>query len=53
MMRDLAHIGEYTKLNNISFRLLKRILPGAYTFILQGTRYVPNRLLHAKKNHWS
>ncbi|NYT52841.1 MAG: threonylcarbamoyl-AMP synthase [Candidatus Vesicomyosocius endoextente] len=49
MMRDLAHIGEYAKLDNISFRLLKRILPGAYTFILQGTRDVPNRLLHAKK----
>ncbi len=49
MMRDLAHIGEYAKLDNISFRLLKRILPGSYTFILQGTRDVPNRLLHAKK----
>ncbi len=49
MMRDLAHIGEYAKLDNTSFRLLKKILPGAYTFILQGARDVPNRLLHAKK----
>lgn len=49
MMRNLAHIGEYAKLDNNTFRLLKKILPGAYTFILQGTRDVPNRLLHAKK----
>ncbi len=49
MMRDLAHIGEYAKLDNAAFRLLKKILPGAYTFILQGARDVPNRLLHAKK----
>jgi tRNA threonylcarbamoyl adenosine modification protein (Sua5/YciO/YrdC/YwlC family) len=49
MMRDLSHIGEYAKLDNNAFRLLKKILPGAYTFILQGTHDVPNRLLHAKK----
>lgn len=49
MMRDLSHIGEYAKLDNATFRLLKKILPGAYTFILEGTRDVPNRLLHPKK----
>lgn len=49
MMRDLSHIGEYAKLNNNTFRLLKKILPGPYTFILQGTRSVPKRLLHPKK----
>ncbi len=49
MMRDLSHIGEYAKLDNTTFRLLKKILPGAYTFILEGTRDVPNRLLQPKK----
>jgi tRNA threonylcarbamoyl adenosine modification protein (Sua5/YciO/YrdC/YwlC family) len=49
MMRDLAHIGEYAKLDNNAFRLLKKILPGAYTFILEGTRDVPKRLMHEKK----
>jgi tRNA threonylcarbamoyl adenosine modification protein (Sua5/YciO/YrdC/YwlC family) len=49
MMRDLSHIGEYAKLDNNAFRLLKKILPGAYTFILAGTRDVPKRLLHPKK----
>jgi tRNA A37 threonylcarbamoyladenosine synthetase subunit TsaC/SUA5/YrdC len=36
-------------LDNNAFRLLKKVLPGAYTFILQGTRDVPKRLLHPKK----
>ncbi len=49
MMRDLSHIGEYAKLDNNAFRLLKKILPGAYTFVLEGTRDVPKRLLHEKK----
>ncbi len=49
MMRDLSHIGEYAKLDNNAFRLLKKTLPGAYTFILQGTKDVPKRLLHEKK----
>ena len=49
MMKDLAHIGEYAKLDNNAFRLLKKILPGSYTFILEGTRDVPKRLLHEKK----
>lgn len=49
MMRDLSHIGEYAKLDNNAFRLLKKVLPGAYTFILEGTRDVPKRLLHPKK----
>ncbi len=49
MMRDLAHIGEYAKLDNNAFRLLKKILPGAYTFIFEGSRNTPKRLLHEKK----
>jgi tRNA threonylcarbamoyl adenosine modification protein (Sua5/YciO/YrdC/YwlC family) len=49
MMRDMTHIGEYAKLNNNAFRLLKKILPGAYTFILESTKEVPRRLLHDKK----
>ncbi len=49
MMRDLSHIGEYAKLDNNAFRLLKKSLPGAYTFILEGMHNVPKRLLHDKK----
>ena len=49
MMKDLSHIGEYAKLNNSGFRLLKKILPGAYTFILPATKEVPRRLQHPKR----
>ena len=52
MMKDLSHVGEYAKLNNSAFRLMKKILPGAYTFILEGAREVPNRFVaRKKKNH--
>jgi len=49
MMKDLSHVGEYAKLSNSAFRLMKKILPGSYTFILEGTREVPKRLLHEKR----
>ena len=48
MLKDLSHLGEYARLDNSSFRLLKKILPGAYTFILEGVKDIPNRLLKEK-----
>ncbi|MDC0198015.1 L-threonylcarbamoyladenylate synthase [Candidatus Thioglobus sp.] len=49
MLKDLSHVGEYAKLNNSGFRLLKKILPGPYTFILEGTKDIPNRLLNGNR----
>ena len=49
MLKDLSHVGEYAKLNNSGFRLLKKILPGAYTFILEGAKDIPNRLLNGTR----
>jgi tRNA threonylcarbamoyl adenosine modification protein (Sua5/YciO/YrdC/YwlC family) len=49
MLKDLSHVGEYAKLNNSAFRLLKKILPGAYTFILEGAKDIPNRLLNGNR----
>ena len=49
MCRDLSEIGTYAKVDNSVFRLLKAHTPGPYTFILPGTREVPKRLLHPKK----
>ena len=49
MLKDLSHVGEYAKLNNAGFRLLKKLLPGAYTFILEGTKDIPNRLLNGNR----
>jgi tRNA threonylcarbamoyl adenosine modification protein (Sua5/YciO/YrdC/YwlC family) len=47
--RDLAEIGQYAKVDNTQFRLLKATTPGSYTFILQATREVPKRLLHPSR----
>jgi tRNA threonylcarbamoyl adenosine modification protein (Sua5/YciO/YrdC/YwlC family) len=47
--RDLAEIGQYARVDNARFRLLKATTPGSYTFILQATREVPKRLLHPSR----
>lgn len=35
---DLSHISEYAKVSNSAFRLMKHLIPGPYTFILQASR---------------
>jgi tRNA threonylcarbamoyl adenosine modification protein (Sua5/YciO/YrdC/YwlC family) len=46
---DLSHISEYAKqLNTETFKLMKRALPGPYTFILNASNSVP-KILNAKK----
>lgn len=47
--RDLAEIGTYGRVDNTAYRLLKTHTPGAFTFILDGTRDVPRRLMNPKK----
>lgn len=46
---DLSHISEYTRhLDTPIFKLMKKALPGPYTFILQSSSKVP-KILNAKK----
>lgn len=47
--RNLSEIATYAHVDNTQFRFLKAYTPGAYTFILNGTKEVPRRLLHAKR----
>jgi tRNA threonylcarbamoyl adenosine modification protein (Sua5/YciO/YrdC/YwlC family) len=47
--RDLSEIATYAKVDNSTYRLLKLLTPGAYTFILDATREVPRRLQHPKR----
>lgn len=49
LCRDLSEISGYAKVENDSYRLLKNLTPGAYTFILQATKEVPKRLQHPKR----
>ena len=49
MCRDLSVISTYAKVDNSSYRLLKSLTPGAYTFILKATHEVPRRLQNPKR----
>jgi tRNA threonylcarbamoyl adenosine modification protein (Sua5/YciO/YrdC/YwlC family) len=42
---DLKDISLYTKVSNYAYKTMKRLLPGPYTFILEGTRLVPKIML--------
>ncbi|MBM5570643.1 MULTISPECIES: L-threonylcarbamoyladenylate synthase [Deefgea] len=47
--RDLSQLGNYARVDNQAFRLLKAATPGSYTFILLATKEVPRRVSHPKK----
>jgi tRNA threonylcarbamoyl adenosine modification protein (Sua5/YciO/YrdC/YwlC family) len=47
---DLSELGKYARVDNLAFRIVKQGTPGPYTFILEGTREVPKRLLHPKRS---
>ena len=47
--RDFAQLGQFVKVSNSVFRLVKAATPGSYTFILPATKEVPRQLLHPKK----
>ena len=49
LCRDLSEISTYAKVDNTAYRFLKAHTPGANTFILNGTREVPRRLMHPKR----
>lgn len=47
---DLSHLSEYTKaIPNHVFRIMKKALPGPYTFILEANNNVPKLLKQNKK----
>jgi tRNA threonylcarbamoyl adenosine modification protein (Sua5/YciO/YrdC/YwlC family) len=47
--RDLSEISTYARVSDSSFRILKQLTPGPYTFLLTASREVPRRLVHPKK----
>lgn len=48
MCRDLSEISTYALVDDARFRLLKRVTPGSYTFILPARRQVPRRVTRRK-----
>ncbi len=49
LCRDLTHIANYAKVSNLQYRMLKSVLPGPYTFILEASKEVPRRVSHPSK----
>lgn len=47
--RDLAEIGQFARVDNKQYRLLKLATPGPWTFILEATRDVPRRVSHPSR----
>ncbi|HEY7957861.1 MAG: L-threonylcarbamoyladenylate synthase [Polyangia bacterium] len=48
LCHDLSDVARYTVVEQDAYRLLKRALPGPYTFILKATREVPKNL-HSRR----
>ncbi|MCZ6526698.1 MAG: L-threonylcarbamoyladenylate synthase [Gammaproteobacteria bacterium] len=46
---NLSDISTYARLDNTAFRLIKRLTPGPYTFLLKATKDVPKRLWHPQR----
>lgn len=46
---DLTHISRFARVSNVAYRILKRFLPGPYTFVLEANSEVPKMLLTKQK----
>jgi tRNA threonylcarbamoyl adenosine modification protein (Sua5/YciO/YrdC/YwlC family) len=46
---DLKNISRYAKVSNYAYKTMKRLLPGPYTFILDGSNQVPKMMLTKRK----
>jgi tRNA threonylcarbamoyl adenosine modification protein (Sua5/YciO/YrdC/YwlC family) len=46
---DLSHIADYARVGNQAFKLMKKLLPGPYTFLLEASGNVPKLLNTNKK----
>lgn len=45
----LKEISRYAKVSNSAYKTMKRLLPGPYTFVLDGTKLVPKIMLTNRK----
>ncbi|MBW1805534.1 MAG: threonylcarbamoyl-AMP synthase [Deltaproteobacteria bacterium] len=46
----LKEISRYAQVSNYAYKTMKRLLPGPYTFILEGTKLVPKIMLTKRKS---
>ena len=46
---SLKNISHYAKVTNYAYKTMRRLLPGPYTFVLEGSRLVPKIMLTKRK----
>lgn len=46
---SLKEISKYAKVSDYSYKTMRKLLPGPYTFILEGTKLVPKIMLTKRK----
>jgi tRNA threonylcarbamoyl adenosine modification protein (Sua5/YciO/YrdC/YwlC family) len=46
---DLSDVANYAQVSNFAFKIMRRHLPGPYTFVLEATRVVPDLLTTRQK----
>ena len=46
---DLSNISRHAYVDDFAYRIMKRLIPGPYTFVLRATREVPKILLRKQK----
>jgi len=46
---DFHELSKYAQISNLAYKVMRRLLPGPYTFILPGTRILPKITLSKRK----
>ena len=49
VFHDIAQVAEYCRVDNATFRILKRNLPGPFTFLLPASSRVPDKALERRR----
>lgn len=49
VVADLADVTRYAKVSNFQYRVLKKLTPGPFTFVLEATRLVPEVMTTKQK----
>jgi tRNA threonylcarbamoyl adenosine modification protein (Sua5/YciO/YrdC/YwlC family) len=46
---NIGQAAQYARIDDMRFRIMKRVMPGSYVFVLPATKEVPRRLQHPKR----
>lgn len=49
LFASIAQVAEYCRVDNAAFRILKRNLPGPFTFVLQALSHMPDKVLEKRR----